>query len=68
MGQYYEEEDEEKMIKDMERDIKKGMKIYSYYPVKGGYIYHSGPYCIHQWGGIRKYLENKNDDKKEITI
>ena len=63
MGTYYEEEDKEKMIKDIEADIKKGMKIYSYYPVKGGWIYHSGLFCIHSIGD---YWKHKNDDKKEM--
>lgn len=61
---YYKEEDKEQMVKVIGRDIKKGMKIYSYYPVKGGWIYHSGLYCIHSMGGIRKYWGNKNDNKK----
>ena len=57
---FYKREDEKRMIEDIEKDIKKGMKIYSYYPVKGGWIYHSGLFCIHSMGSIKQFFENKN--------
>lgn len=57
---YYKEEDEKKMVKDINYWIKKGMKIYSYYPVKGGWILNLNLAGI----SIKDYWGCKNGNKK----
>ncbi len=61
---YYKEEDKEGMVKDINYWIKKGMKIYSYYPVKGGWILNLNLASI----PIKDYLALENGNKEEKTI